>query len=176
MARPKVDRLGLAKAGTLGTSLAAFADAPAAPAPESTDITSPNPSTNPLDQQEDDIVDDFDDDYENEDEDDDLSSEEVAEAAPSPRKGRAAARTKRSAHIQMKTFPMLKSTVDAVSDASLNWHISDPSRMKKFGGTASETAFVQALLLFAVDRINRNEKDAQRLLRYFPENARIRNK
>ncbi|WP_137726503.1 hypothetical protein [Prescottella subtropica] len=162
-------RLNLANAGTSAASLAAFASDPAVQGvePAAAAPTPPAPSH---------VVDDDDianDTYDYGDDDHDV--EPVEAPAPATSKGRAKP-AKRSAHIQMKTYPMLRSTVQTVSKASIDWHISDPSRLEKFGGTASETAFVQALLLFAVDRISKNEKEAQRLLRYFPENARIRNK
>ncbi|MBM4569134.1 hypothetical protein GS489_01100 [Rhodococcus hoagii] len=168
MSRPKPNpRLNLATAGTSAASLAAFASEPAVPASEPSAAV-PSQPTPPDVVEDDDIANDsFD--Y------GDDNDPDPVDPAPTRSKGRAKP-PQRSSHIQMKTYPMLRSTVQTVSKASIEWHISDPSRLEKFGGTASETAFVQALLLFAVDRITKNEKEAQRLLRYFPENARIRNK
>lgn len=172
MSRPKTNqRLNLANAGASSASLAAFASEPVDETVTQTGASAPvEPEhSDPL---EDDIANDS---FDYGDDDDDDGPAPLSAPAATAAKGRAKP-AKRSSHIQMKTYPMLRSTVQTVSKASIDWHISDPSRLEKFGGTASETAFVQALLLFAVDRITKNEKEAQRLLRYFPENARIRNR
>ncbi|AZI65600.1 MULTISPECIES: hypothetical protein [Rhodococcus] len=160
--RPRRDPLKMARAASGGTSLAAFTEEPSVPNPaeDTQSEVSPLPAASPV------VTPDDDNDY--------GDFEDPADDAPAPTPRRSTG--KRKDTIRTKTFPMLQTTVDAVSESSLAWHIADPTRMQHFGGTASETAFVQALLLFAVDRISKNQKDADRLLRYFPENARVRNR
>lgn len=157
MAKPPINRTAFAGAGG-GSNLANFA-APSAPPASAPLVAAPAVAPEPDDDLRDldDVLDDGD-------------TDEVRPApAAKKRKPRA-----RSATVVPKSFPMTASFVAELQEARKNWHLQDPSRIDHFSGMASENAFIQALARLAMERIAVNAKDAQRLMKFFPENTRTR--
>lgn len=77
--------------------------------------------------------------------------------------------------IVRKNFPMEKDFIDELIKSRQKWHMDDVSRMDHFnGGMASENAYLQAVARLGMERLERNAKDAERLLRMFPTNTRTR--
>lgn len=80
-----------------------------------------------------------------------------------------------SPNIVRKNFPMEQKFIDELIKSRQQWHMADVSRMDHFnGGMASENAFLQAVARLGMERLERNAKDAERLLRMFPTNTRTR--
>jgi hypothetical protein len=155
MAKPPVNRTAFAGAGA--SNLATFATP--VHTPPSAPLVTPAPAPKPAAVEPDELS----------EVDDTIDDDTDVEPAPKKRKPRT-----RSPKIVAKSFPMTATFVDELMESRKQWHMADPSRIDHFGGMASENAFVQALCRLAMERIAVNEKDARRLMRFFPENTRTR--
>lgn len=99
--------------------------------------------------------------------------EPEAPAAPAPeRPAPPRKERRRGGDVQTKNLQMHIDTVRNIKRSRRSWGVKD-ERMDYFGDLPSETAYIQALCNYAIDRIDANQKEADKLMKYFPPNARV---